>query len=106
MQKLEAETDVQTERGNPLMQEKLENSAKKLEDSVGNIEGVVDVVQKAASGVEKHVTYGIQPDIAELRIYLSELKETADIRQMRLLWGVWILIAVNLLTLLVVVLTR
>ena len=85
------------------MEEKIEVSANRLASTANTVEQAADVVQEAASRVESNVTHGIQPDINELRIYMSELNETADVRQKRLLWAIWALIGINLVTLLVVV---
>ena len=73
--------------------------------SAAAMDDAVEVVQEAASAVERNVTEGIQPDINELRLYVSELNEAANIRQKRLLWSVWVLIGLNLLTLISVFLT-
>ncbi|MGH1417897.1 MAG: hypothetical protein ACRBCJ_03465 [Hyphomicrobiaceae bacterium] len=84
------------------MEKKIENTAERLESTATTVEDAVDVVQEAAARVETNVTHGIQPDINELRINISELNQTADIRQKRLLWAMWVLIAINLITLFVV----
>jgi hypothetical protein len=68
------------------------------------VEEAADVVERAATRVESNVVEGIQPDITEMRMYISELSESADIRQKRLTWAVWALALINLITLLVVLL--
>ena len=73
--------------------------------SAAAVDSAVEVVQEAASAVERNVTEGIQPDINELRLYVAELNQAANIRQKRLLWSVWVLIGLNLLTLVSVFLT-
>jgi len=87
------------------MTEKMQKSADQLVSTASSIEDAADSVQEAAARVESKVVHGVGPDINELRIYMSKLNETADIRQKRLLWAVWGLIAINVLTL-IVVLTR
>ena len=82
--------------------ERIETSASTVEEAADVVEQAADVVQQAAQKVETNVTEGIQPDINELRIYMGELNEAANIRQKRLLWAGFVLIAINLLTLLVV----
>ncbi len=68
------------------------------------VEEAADVVERAATRVESNVVEGIQPDITEMRMYISELSESADVRQKRLTWAVWALALINLTTLLVVLL--
>lgn len=84
------------------MNEKIEKTTQKRQSTAATVEEAVDVVQEAAAKVESNVTHGIQPDINELRYDMSELNEVADIRQKRILWAIWVLIAVNLVTLAVV----
>ena len=88
------------------MNEKIEKSTQALVSSAASVEDAADLVQEAAAKVETNVTHGIQPDINELRIYMSELNEVADIRQKRILWAMWALIAINLVTLFVILLSR
>lgn len=83
------------------MTNKIEKTAEGLMSTASSIEEAADLVQEAAERVETNVVHGVQPDINELRIYMSELNATADVRQKRLLWAMWVLIAINLVTLIV-----
>jgi len=83
------------------MNEKIQKSTDKLVSTASSIEEAADLVQDAAGRVETNIVHGVQPDINELRILVSELNETADVRQKRLLWAMWSLIALNLATLLI-----
>lgn len=78
--------------------------ASRIEDSVATVEEAVDVVEKAANKVETNVVEGIQPDITEVRLYMSELSEAVTIRQKRMTIAFWALAAVNLIVLAVVLL--
>ncbi len=73
-------------------------AATRMKNSALAVEEAADVVERAAQRVETNVVDGIQPDINEMRIYISELSESADIRQKRLTWAIWALAIVNLLT--------
>ena len=78
-------------------------NAQRIETSASAVEEAAEVMQEAANRVESNVTEGIQPDINELRIYMSELNDAANIRQKRLLWAVWMLIALNILILVLII---
>lgn len=71
----------------------------KFENSVSALEDATDVVQEAASRVETNVAEGIQPDMRELRIYMSELSESINVRLKRMLWAFWAILGMNLLLL-------
>ena len=87
------------------MNDHIQKSAASIAHSATNVEEAADIVQDAVTRVENNVTHGIQPDINELKIYLNEINAVADIRQKRLLWAVWVLIALNLTTLITIILT-
>lgn len=72
-------------------------TATRMKNSALAVEEAADIVERAAQRVETNVVDGIQPDINEMRIYISELSEAADIRQKRLTWAIWALAIVNLL---------
>ncbi len=75
------------------------DTAKRIEESVATVEEAVDVVEKAANKVETNVVEGIQPDITEVRLYMSELSEAVTIRQKRMTLAFWVLAALNLIVL-------
>ncbi len=77
-------------------------TAERIEESVAAVEEAAEVVGEAATKVESNVLEGIRPDIAELRMYFSELSEAADIRQKRITWALWALAIANLAVLLIV----
>ena len=74
-----------------------------MQDSAVTVGEAAEAVEQAATRVESNVVHGIQPDINEIRMYISELSEAANIRQKRLTWAVWALLAVNLVTMAVVI---
>lgn len=84
------------------MNDKTQKTTDQLASTAASFEEAADVVQEAAAKVETNISQGIQPDINELRIYMKELNEVADVRQKRMLWAMWALIAINLITLIVV----
>lgn len=80
-------------------QEKIVTLMRRSATTVGD---AAEAVEQAATRVESKVVNGIQPDINEIRLYISELSEAADVRQKRLTWAIWALAAINLLTLAVI----
>ncbi len=69
-----------------------------IQNSANTVGEAAEAVEEAATRVESNVVDGIQPDISEIRMYISELSEAANIRQKRLTWAVWALAAINLVT--------
>ena len=83
-----------------------ESMAQRTDRWATTMEDAVDVVQEAAIRVESNVTEGIQPDINEIRLYMSQVNDAANIRQKRLLWALYALIVLNLVTLLAVLIGK
>ena len=79
-------------------------TATRMKNSALAVKEAADVVERAALRVESNVVEGIQPDINEMRIYISELSEAADVRQKRLTWAIWALAVINLITIAVMLL--
>jgi hypothetical protein len=71
-------------------------------DSVGRALGSVET---AAAAVQSNVASGIQPDIRDIRGLVADLRDTVSIAFRRIFYLVIACIAVNVVTL-VVVLTR
>lgn len=74
---------------------RIEEAAHSLKQSVETAENARETVQKMASVVESNVSEGIQPDIRELRIWMSDIDKKADIRLKRIYYALWILISLN-----------
>ncbi len=74
---------------------RIEEAAHSLKQSAETAENARETVQKMATVVESNVSEGIQPDIRELRLWMSEIDEKADIRLKRMTYSLWILIALN-----------
>ncbi len=60
------------------------DSVQEIRDSARVVESAAESAQEAAQLVESNVTEGIQPDIRELRINVSELNEKSEIRLRRI----------------------
>jgi len=66
-----------------------------FEQTAEHFRKAAESVEKAASQVEAHVAGGIQPDVRELRLHVSEIQETANRRMKRLEWGLTALAILN-----------
>lgn len=75
--------------------DRIEEAANNLHRSAKSVEDASDTVQKMANTVDTNVAEGIQPDIRELRIWMSDIDQKADIRLKRILWTLWIIAILN-----------
>ncbi len=75
--------------------DRIEEAASNLHRSAKSVEDASDTVQKMANTVDTNVAEGIQPDIRELRIWMSDIDQKADIRLKRILWTLWIIAILN-----------
>ena len=84
--------------------DRISSAAENLDASVQTVEEATESVHKAVKRVESNVAEGIQPDVRELRIWMSELDEKADIRLQRITWVMIVLIVLNIVSILLSIL--
>ena len=75
---------------------RIEEAASNLHQSVKNVEDASDTVQQMANAIETNVSEGIQPDIRELRMWMSDIDEKANVRLKRILWVLCIILILNI----------
>ncbi len=72
-----------------------EMMSKMMEDSADTVTEAMDQMQDVATRLETNVADGIQPDVREMRQWLTALDEKADLRLKRMTWALWGLAALN-----------
>ena len=84
--------------------EAIKATVDRIDTTVGNMEDAVSTVKRTAANVESHVSSSLQPDLRELRMFITELNEKADLRLKRLYRAVAVLAALQVATILLVIL--
>ncbi len=82
--------------------ETIETNAASIEQSADDVKEAAAAVQDAANTIETKVSKNIQPDISDLRVNVSGLNDSANVRQKRLLWGMWAMLGLHTLTIILI----
>ncbi len=86
------------------MTETLQSTVNRIGATMESVEDAVATMKESTSTVENHMTANMQPDIRELRHFIAELNEKANLRLKRVYRAMVGLIVLNAITLLLVVL--
>jgi hypothetical protein len=70
--------------------------------SAERVERAATTVETAASAVQSNVTMGIQPDIRDIRGLVVDVRDTVTIAFRRIFWAVIACLALNAVTLIVI----